>query len=167
MSRLGNFVPGILYGFVGTAIFLRPNTMNADQEGKHIFFPMAMMLALSVGAWLLVDQFRGANPSDFDVVMEGILVGVFIATIESVAINMLPIAYMDGRKLMAWNPLVWVTTSAVALFLLWTVLLNDERSYFNSLQETTSQVAIVAVLFCFGLSIVTWLWFRYRPGGHA
>jgi hypothetical protein len=55
----------------------------------------------------------------------------------------------------------------VALFLLWTVLLNDQREYFDSLQETTSMVAIIAVVSCFGLSIVTWLWFRYRPGGHA
>ena len=167
MSRLGGFIPGILYGFVGTAVFLRPSTLNQEQTGKMIFFPMAMMLTLSVGAWLLVDQFRGPDASDFDVFIEGILIGVFIATIESVAINMLPIAYMDGRKLIDWNPLVWFATAGVALFLLWTVLLNDEREYFDSLQETTSQVAIIAVVFTFGLSIVTWLWFRYRPGGHA
>ena len=147
MSRLGGFIPGILYGFVGTAVFLRPSSLNKDQTGKMIFFPMAMMLGLSVGAWLLVDQFRGPDASDFDVFIEGILIGVFIATIESVAINMLPIAYMDGRKLIDWNPLVWFATAGVALFLLWTVFLNDQREYFDSLQETTSLVAIIAVVF--------------------
>ena len=167
MSRLGGFIPGILYGFVGTAVFLRPSTLNQDQTGKMIFFPMALMLGLSVGAWLLVDQFRGPDASDFDIFIEGILIGIFIATIEGVAINMLPIAYMDGRKLIDWNPLVWFATAGVALFLLWTVLLNDQREYFDSLQETTSLVAIIAVVFTFGLSVVTWLWFRYRPGGHA
>jgi len=167
MSRLGGFIPGILYGFVGTAVFLRPSTLNQDQTGKMIFFPMALMLGLSVGAWLLVDQFRGPDASDFDIFIEGILIGVLIATIEGVAINMLPIAYMDGRKLIDWNPLVWFATAGVALFLLWTVLLNDQREYFDSLQETTSLVAIIAVVFTFGLSVVTWLWFRYRPGGHA
>jgi hypothetical protein len=167
LSRLGEVVPGILYGFVGTAVFLRPSTLNKDQDGQVVFLPMAFMLVLSVICWLLVDSFRGPGASDFDAFIEGILVGIFLGTIEGVAINMIPIAYMDGRKLIDWNPLVWIATAGVAVFLVWEVLLNDQRAYFNSLQETTTSVALIAVGSCFGLSVVTWLWFRYRPGGHA
>src|SRR5690606_35586074 len=97
-SRLGGVVPGVLYGFVGTAVFLRPHRLTEDQEGKMIFFPLVALLILSVVAWLLVDNFRVENPSNWHVFFEGILVGIFIGGLEGIAINMIPIAYLDGSK---------------------------------------------------------------------
>jgi uncharacterized repeat protein (TIGR01451 family) len=165
-SRLGGVVPGVMYGFVGTAVFLSPSSMNQDQDGKNVFVPKVLLLALCVVAWLLVDQFRGPNPSSFDVFMEGVLVGVFVGGLEGTFINIVPIAYLDGHKIMKWNPLAWVSLAVVATFLFWLVLLNDQRTYYNSIQETSVAAALIAGGSCLVLSCLTWAWFRYRPGGH-
>jgi hypothetical protein len=166
-SRLGEFSPGVLYGFVGTAVFLRPTRMNDDEIGKMIFFPLLFLMGLSVTCWLLVDNVRSAEATDFNVFLEGTMVGIFIGGIEGIFLNMVPIAYMDGSKLMRWNPLVWLGTAAVATFLFWMVLLNDQRAYFDALEETTPAIALIAGGLCLGITAGTWAFFRYRPGGHA
>ncbi len=165
-SRLGGVAPGVLYGFVGTAVFLTPPTMTDDQVGKNIYFPQLFLLALCVVSWLFVDEFRSANPSHFDIFMEGVLIGIFIGGLEGIFINMIPIAYLDGQKIMKWNRLAWFTLAGVVTYLFWLILLNDERAYFGSIQQTTPAVALIVCGLCFGLTSLAWLWFRYRPGGH-
>jgi hypothetical protein len=164
LSRLGGVVPGVLYGFVGTAVFLRPSHMTADQTGRMVFFPLLFLLGLSVVAWLLVDEFRVDNPSNFEVFMEGVMVGVFIAGLEGIFINMVPIEYMDGKKIMRWNFFVWLGLALVTAFLFWLILLNDQREYFDALQETTPAVALALCGACLGISLLTWGWFRFGPG---
>jgi hypothetical protein len=166
-SRLGGIAPGVLYGFVGTAIFLTPSRMNEDQIGKNIFFPQIVLLAMSIGAWLLVDEFRSADPSNLDIFIEGVLVGVFVGGLEGIFINMIPIAYLDGHKIIAWNRLAWLALAATAIYFFWLVLLNDQREYFDAIQSTTPALAFIVVGVCLLLTSVTWLWFRFRPGGHA
>ncbi len=165
-SRLGGIAPGVLYGFVGTAVFLTPPQMTDDQNGKNVYFPQIFLLTLCVISWLLVDQFRGTNPSHFDVFMEGVLVGIFVGGLEGIFINMIPIAYLDGHKIMKWSRLAWFAMAAVATYLFWLVLLNDQRAYFDAIQQTTPAIALIVCGLCFGLTCLTWLWFRYRPGAH-
>jgi hypothetical protein len=166
-SRLGGFAPGVLYGFVGTAVFLSPSRMNAQDTGKMIFFPMFLLLTMSLGAWVLVDAFRNDNPTNWDIFFEGVLVGVFVGGLEGIALNMLPIAYMDGSKIIRWNFFVWLGMTGLAVFFLWHVLLNDQRAYFDALQETTPAVALILGGICLGVSVLTWGFFRFRPGAQT
>ena len=121
----------------------------------------------SVGAWLLVDEFRGANQSNLDIFIEGVLIGVFVGGLEGIFVNMIPIAYLDGHKIKRWNPIAWLALAVTATYLFWLVLLNDQREYFGAIQETTPAIAFIVVGICLALTTMTWLWFRYRPGGHA
>jgi hypothetical protein len=165
-SRLGGIAPGVLYGFVGTAIFLTPSRMTHAQHGKNIFFPLLMLLVISIGAWLLVDEFRNDDPSNFDIFAEGVLIGVFVGGLEGIFVNMIPISYLDGHKIMRWSRLAWLGLAGVATYVFWLVLLNDQREYFGAIQETTPAIALIVCGLCFALTSATWLWFRYRPGGH-
>jgi hypothetical protein len=166
LSRIGGVLPGVLYGFVGTAVFLSPSRMNDDQTGKNIFFPQLFLLAICVGSWLVVDEVRNSNPSHFEVFVEGVLIGILVGGIEGIFVNMIPIAYLDGHKIMRWNPLAWLALTLTATYLFWAVLLNDQRQYFSAIQETTPAIALIACGSCFLITCIAWLWFRYRPGGH-
>jgi hypothetical protein len=54
--------------------------------------------------------------------------------------------------------------AAVTTYLFWFILLNDEREYFDSVQETTPMLALIAGGICLIASLITWGWFRYGPG---
>jgi CSLREA domain-containing protein/uncharacterized repeat protein (TIGR01451 family) len=164
ISRFGGIVPGVLYGFVGTAVFLRPPHLTEQQEGKLVFFPLLFLLGLSVGAWLLLDTVRTEDPSNWHIFAEGVLVGVFVAGLEGIFINMVPIEYLDGKKIMRWNFLAWLGFALATAYLFWLILLNDGREYFDALQQTTPAIALILCGACLVISVLTWGWFRYGPG---
>ena len=167
-TRVTGFAPGVLYGFVGTAVFLRPpqNIQEAD-EGRIVFFPMLMLFTMSIVCWLFIDTVRGWRQTDLVTLLNGIMVGVFVGGLEGIFINMLPMAYMDGKKLMNWNFWLWLAMAGITTFFFWLILLNDQRSYYSSLTQTSVQVALLLGLSCLSISMGTWAFFRYRKGGHA
>jgi hypothetical protein len=129
-----------------------------------VFFPLLFLLGVSLTAWLLVDAVRVDNPSNWDIFLEGVLIGVFVAGLEGIAIGMIPIEYMDGKKIMRWNFFVWLGFAAVTMYLFWLILLNDEKEYFDAVQETTPMMALIAGGICLAASLITWSWFRFGPG---
>ena len=165
-TRLTGFVPGVLYGFVGTAVFLRPpHDLRPEDEGRIVFVPMLLLFILSIVCWLFIDTVRGWHQTDLVVLLEGIMVGVFVGGLQGVLINMLPMAFMDGKKLMQWNFWVWLVMAGLATFFFWLILLNDQRAYYSSLTQTTVQVALLLGLSCLAISMGTWAFFRYRKVG--
>lgn len=165
-TRLTGFAPGVLYGFVGTAMFLQPPHIEDEDEGKIVFFPLLGLFILSIVSWLFIDTVRGWNQTDLVTLLQGIMVGIFVGGLEGVFINMLPMEYMDGKKLMSWSPLLWFAMTGITTFFFWMILLNDQRAYYSSLTQTTTQMALILGLFCLMVSMGTWAFFRYRPRGH-
>ena len=169
ISRLLSFEPGVIYGFVALAVYLRPPNLTPAQEGRSVWIPAALLLCLSVVCWLalipLRDAIDGGNDSFLIAFLEGVAVAVFIGGLEGVFFNMLPISFMDGDKVFKWNKLIWALTMGAAALLFWHVLLNDQREYFGALSETTTMVAIIVGGVCLGLTVVTWLFFKLRPKG--
>jgi hypothetical protein len=162
LARLGDFHPGVVYGFVGTAVLLGPSTMNEDDEAQTVLIPTLILLALSVVTWLLVTPLREAADSSMAAFAEGVAVAIFVGGLEGLFFNMIPISFMDGEKIWRWNRLVWLILAGAVTFLFWQVLLNDERAYFDALQETTPAIALLIGGLCLGLSLGTWGFFKLR-----
>jgi hypothetical protein len=165
VSRLGDFQPGVIYGFVGTAVFLRPPTLTTAQQAKMVFLPSLALLALSVGLWLGVTPLREDTGSTFAAFLEGICVAIFVAGIEGLFFNMIPVSFMDGEKLLRWNKAVWLAMAGGVTFVFWYVLLNDQRSYFDALKETTPVLALAMGGLCLGLTVTAWGVFKLRAMG--
>jgi hypothetical protein len=162
VSRLGDFQPGVIYGFVGTAVFLRPSTMSEGQQAKMVLLPSVALLALSVTLWLAVTPLRDDGSSTLAAFVEGVCIAIFVSGIEGLFFNMIPVSFMDGEKLLRWNKAVWLAMAGCVTFVFWHVLLNDQRSYFDALKETTPVLALALGGFCLGLTLLTWLVFRLR-----
>jgi hypothetical protein len=166
VSRLSSIEPGVIYGFVGLAVFLRPSTMSDDEEARTVFLPAFVLLVMSVVAWLAITPLRDAlnegNDSFLIAFFEGVAVATFIGGLEGLFFNLLPLSFMDGEKIWRWNKVIWVMTMGIVTLLAWHVLLNDQREYFDSLQETTPMAALIVGGVCVALTITTWAYFRLR-----
>jgi hypothetical protein len=146
--------------------------MNLEQEARTVFFPALALLALSVACWLAVmpirDEIAGGNDSFLMAFLEGVTVAIFIGGLEAVCFNTIPVTFFDGLKLWQWNKLAWAGLMGVSAFLFWQVLLNDQRSYYDAINDTSTQIALIVAGVCLGLTVTTWLFFRFlvaRRGG--
>lgn len=164
-TRIDGFQPGIIYGFIASAVLMTQVEPNKEQTGKIIFFPVMALLGLCLVAWLLVSPFRDlANDSNswLAALPEGIAVGVFVAGLEGTFFQMIPIRYMDGHKIYSWNKLAWAVAAGTTAFLLWEVLLNQEESNVSAVSSGTPLVAIIAMAICAVLSFGFYAFFRFR-----
>lgn len=168
LSRLENFQPGIIYGFIATYAVLGAVDLDHRQNGQVVLVPGLALLAVCVSAWLLVSPFRDLaqdNNSWLAAVPEGVAVAVFVGGLEGLFFNMVPLQFMDGYKVWRWNKLAWVAIAGASAFLFWHVLLNTESESFSALQETMPATAAVIVGICLVLTAALWLYFRLRAGG--
>jgi len=165
LTRLDGFQPGIIYGFIASAVIVGSTDPNEEQQGKTIFYAALALLALCLASWLLVSPFRDLatdNDSWWAALPEAIAVGVFVGALEGTVFQMIPIRYLDGHKLWVWNKLSWALIAGSTAFLFWAVLLHDQSSSMSSVTHGTPAAAIVAMLVCLVLSVAFYAYFRLR-----
>jgi hypothetical protein len=166
VSRVENFQPGIIYGFIASFAVFGAVTLDRRQMGQLVFIPGIILLGVCILAWFLVDPFRELAQDHKDswlaAVPEGIAAAIFVGGLEGIFFNMIPLEFMDGKKLWDWNKAAWVGMAGVTAFLFWHVLLNTEDSYFSALQETTPLTAILLIGICMALTLAVWTFFKLR-----
>jgi hypothetical protein len=163
-SRLIDFKPGIVYGFVASTAFLVPAAMDRRQNGKVALYPALALLGVSVSAWLLLGIVRGLDdggawPVPF---AEALLAVVFVGGLEGVFYNMLPLTFMDWKAVADWSRVAWVLIFGTATFLFWQLLINPDAGYLDALRETKVVVAVSLVVFYVVVTLGTWSFFRWR-----
>jgi hypothetical protein len=170
LTLADEFQPGIIYGFIASAVVIGAVEPDRAQQGKIIFFPALALLALAVAAWLLVGPFRDLgedSDSWLAVLPEAIAVGVFVAALETLFIQMIPISFMDGNKVWKWNKWAWLAIAGTTAFLFWHILVNQESDSMSVLSEGMPAIIIALMLTCFVLTAATWLFFRINDARKA
>ncbi len=170
LSRLEDYQPGIIYGFIASYAVLAPVALDRRQLGQTILFPGLALLSVCVIAWLLVSPFRelaSDSNSWLAAVPEGAAAAIFVAGLEGLFFNMIPLRFMDGYKLWGWNKVAWLTMAGATGFLFWHVLLNQEKAYYSALQETTPATAVILLGICLAVTLGVWGFFRIRAGRAA
>jgi hypothetical protein len=165
LSRAFHFQPGYMYGALAGLAFA--GALSRADQGKFTAANWVWALILSVGAWLLrmpVSE-AAARPdaSVWWIGVEACLVLVFLWGIEGLVVAMLPMRFLDGRKVVDWNRVVWSILIFLGVFAAVHVLLTPSSGYVG---HTTGEVTVgVVVLFLiFGaISVGAWAYFRYRP----
>ncbi|MDQ3895712.1 MAG: hypothetical protein M3326_00440 [Actinomycetota bacterium] len=164
-SRLLAFQPGYFYGAMAGLAFA--SVLSKDVEGKVTAANWIWALVLSVGAWFASIPVSAAaekpDASAWWIGVEACLVLIFLWGLESVAVAMLPMRFLDGRKVIDWNRVVWAVLMFLGVFAAVHILLSPNSGYVG---HTNGEVAIgVLVLFAaFGaISVGLWAYFRYRP----
>ena len=164
-SRVFHFQPGYFYGALAGLAFR--SALSEEVQGKMTAANWLLSLMVSVSAWFLrvPVSANAARPgaSIWWIGLEACLAMIFLWGVEGLAVAMLPLRFLDGRKVFRWNRVAWSVLFFLGLFATFQVLLAPGSGYVGS---TTGTVAIgVMVLYAaFGAgSVAFWAYFRYRP----
>ena len=165
MSRLLEFQPGYVYGAMAGLAFR--SALAKSTQGRLTAANWFFSLLLAIGAWFArVPVSEAAAQPDASVWWMGVevcLALVFLWGIESLAVAMLPMRFLDGRKVIDWNRPMWAVLMFVGAFVTVHVLLSAGSGYVG---QTGGQVrfAVLLLFLCFGaFSVSVWAYFRYRP----
>lgn len=167
LSRLMDFQPGLMYGFIASNVIAVTAVLDLRREAYLILIPTLALLAVSLMAWLLLPFFgpaAGGTGTWWQVLIQAGLVTVFVAGIEGAFYAMIPITFMDGATVFEWSKGVWAGVFGTATFLFWHLLLNQNEAYLAALSQTRVKVALGLVLLYGGLTLATWLFFKLRAG---
>ncbi|MGI8983558.1 MAG: FGLLP motif-containing membrane protein [Acidimicrobiales bacterium] len=163
--RIFDFQPGFFYGALAALAFR--SALSEEVQGKMTAANWLFSLVISLGAFFLrVPVSAAAAASGSSIWWIGVeicLSLIFLWGIEGLAVGMMPMRFLDGRKVFRWNRPAWAALFFVGVFATVHVLLRPGSGYVGS---TSGEVGVgVMVLFVlFGLgSVAFWAYFRFRP----
>ena len=164
LSRLTGFQPGYLYGLLIGLAFARE--LTATDEGRATALSAAAMLVVALLAWLGL----GALPEGDGfglVVARTSLAALMVAGLEGVVFGLLPMRFLPGEPLYAWNRIPWGTLLAIGAFAFFHILINPASGYLSDTSRTPL-FTVIALLAGFSLvSVAFWAWFRFRNAPQA
>lgn len=165
LCRALGFQPGIVFGFVASSVILVPVHLNRKDSGAVLIGPFLALLAVSLIAWSLVPPLRNLSEGHSGIwaaMPEAVAVATFVVGLEGLFCQMLPLRFMDGKRLWDWNHWVWLGFSLVLGFLFFHILFYREQAYFDALRQTKVLGAGAVfggyLLITFG----TWGFFQFR-----
>jgi hypothetical protein len=89
-----------------------------------------------------------------------------VAGLEAAAFGLMPMRFMPGHMVYKWNRLGWALLFGLSVFAFVHLLIGPTSGYVSELAPEAF-LAALGVFAAFGaLSIVTWLYFRFRGESH-
>jgi hypothetical protein len=159
LSRLTDFQPGYLYGLLIGVVFARE--LSAADEGRATALGAAVMLAVAFASWLALGFLPDGDGFGL-VVGRTSLAGLMVAGLEGVVFGLLPMRFLPGEPLYAWNRMLWGVLLAIGAFAFFHILINPASGYLSDTSRTPL-LTVVSLLVGFSLlSVAFWAWFRFR-----
>jgi hypothetical protein len=165
ISRSISFSPGLVYGFIASAVIVAPVALAKRQDATLVLIPAFGLLVVSVLAYLLLGPVRilAAGGAPVPALLETILAMIMIGGLEGLFVTMIPLRFLDGATVMGWSRIAWALTFGTVTFLWWQLLFNQNAAYAAAFEQTNVQV----VLLTLGVFMLTtgglWSYFRFRP----
>ena len=169
ISRMVTFQPGLVYGFVASAVIVAPVAMDRRDRATLVLVPVVGMIVVCLAAWLLLGPVRvaAAGGAFLPGLAETILAMIFIGGLETLFVTMIPLRFLDGSTVMGWSKVAWVLTFGTVTFLWWQLLLNQDASYLKAMEQTNVQVVLGTVVVFMLTTGGLWSYFRFRPARAA
>jgi hypothetical protein len=162
ISRVVGYEPGYLYGVVMVWAFV--HELNERVEARTVERGTWWMLALSVGAWLMLNAARaGTNEGSIPgLLLTTVLSAVTVAGVEAVVFALLPLGSMAGATLFRASRLRWGVLYAAGLLAFILVILNPANGFARA-PEQVSFVTAFGLFVAFALfSAAFWAFFQVR-----
>jgi len=165
ISRSISFSPGLVYGFIASAVIVAPVALAKRQDATLVLIPAFGLLVVSVLAYLLLGPVRvlAAGGAPVPALLETILAMIMIGGLEGLFVTMIPLRFLDGATVMGWSRIAWALTFGTVTFLWWQLLFNQNAAYAAAFEQTNVQVVLATL----GVFMLTtgglWSYFRFRP----
>lgn len=162
ITRVTNVHPGIVLGVIAGAAV---GSHDAKLQGRLVTAAMLGILAVSMGSLLLVGPFQSLSADHPDmwwaVIPETVAVTLFVGGIEGLLFSLLPLKFMEGRRVWDWSRPVWLVLALGVSFLFFHVVLNRTDAYTSVVEETGVQALLVICVGAVTLASAFWLACRY------
>jgi hypothetical protein len=159
ISRVAGLHPGYIFGIVAGIAVARH--ISDEDDGASLAVGYALLLGLAAAAWLLWIPVRDSitgTPSTDVVFLDTLLSTFWVISLQTVLFSLIPMRFLYGRKVFAWNRWVWLALEAVAAFGFFMLLQNPSNTGAGQHNVSTALVAFLTFL---GLSLLFWAWFRF------
>lgn len=165
ICRIFEFQPGFFYGALAGLAFR--SALSEDVQGKMTAANWVFSLAISVGAFFLRVPVSSAaaepGSSIWWIAVEICLSLIFLWGIEGLAVGMLPMRFLDGRKVFRWSKTAWAALFFLGVFATVHVLLRPGSGYVGSTSGSV-RFGVMLLFALFGVgSLAFWAYFRFRP----
>ncbi len=164
LSRVADFQPGYLYGMIIGFGFTRE--LARREQGRLDAFATITGLVVAVGAWLLLPMVRGSSgpgeQSFVNAMLETGCATVVVAGLEGAVFGMMPLRFLPGERVRAWNRRVWMGVLGVATFAFAHILINPSSGYLADSSRTSMLTMLLLLVIFAGGSVLFWAWFRLR-----
>ena len=147
VSRLAHFEPGYLYGVVAAVAVRRK--LPVAEDGQLVAVSSFAALGLGIGAWFAIVPISHRATVPF-VLLHNLLASLFTVGLVTCVLGLVPLSFLPGAKLRAWNPKVWLATFAMCLLGLFQVLLRPHAGH----QSKTPTVTSIVLFAVFGAASV-------------
>lgn len=161
ISRLVGFQPGYLYGLLMGLTFARE--LSTTDEGRAAAMGAALMLVVSLVAWLGLGALTASSEPDFGLtVLRTVLAALMVAGLEGAVFGLLPMRFLPGLAVYEWHRGLWALLLGLGAFAFFHILVNPASGYLSD-GSRTPLLTSLGLLFGFGLvSIAFWANFRLR-----
>ncbi|MCO1657317.1 FGLLP motif-containing membrane protein [Pseudonocardia humida] len=152
VSRLVGFQPGYVYGLFGFfAVSTALARRRTPRVARSVLWGSVALLGLGVVSWLVwwpVDGAVRRPEPDLDLlVLDSAPAATFVLAVQGAVFGLIPVEFMDGKRLRDWRWKVWAGVWGAALLLFVHVLFDEFVQEFD-LGEV---VAVVAPFMLFGI----------------
>jgi hypothetical protein len=162
LTRLTDVHPGIVLGVIAGAAV---GSHDTKFQGRIVTAAMLGTLALSLGALLLVGPLQSLSTDHNEVwwavIPETVAVTLFVGGIEGLLFSLLPLKFMEGRRVWDWSRAVWLLLALSVSFLFFHVVLNRTDAYTSVVEETGVQALFIICVGALALASAFWLACRY------
>jgi hypothetical protein len=163
-SRIGHFHPGYVFG-VFTALAFEDELYD-EEDGRGLAVAGVGLIAVALLALFLrgpLDRLAGGDGASFFVlVADAALATLWIAGIQAVIWGLIPIKFMYGQKVLAWNKLGWLAIYGTGMLLFVHTLLHPGMGLYGNASEA-SLFSVTMLFLGFGaFSLCFWGYFRFR-----
>ncbi len=165
ISRLADFHPGIVVGFIAAAVILEKESFAPSERGRASAYIAATIFAVSVGSWLLaipLHRLYESSPSVWTAIPEATAVSIFVVCLEGLLFSLMPLQFMDGWRIWKWSPLAWFALFVPTAFMFAQILFNAEQSYFDFISSHRSVGGMAIIAFYLAATWGTWAYLRRR-----
>ena len=162
LSRFLHFLPGFLFGVLAGLEF--ETELEDKIEGRMSAVCSLSMTIVALGAWFLTGPVSAASshgsPAVILVVLNSALVTVFMCGLESAVFALLPLKFMEGKYIVSWSKVAWVSIFGAGAFLFVHILMRPSTGYVSGGAPSMTDVLIAAGSL-FLISVSLWTYFHF------
>ena len=164
VARLAHFLPGVVLGTL--AEYEPGKRLSKRTAGLRVLITYGLLFVVGAAAWFawipVEHAAKEPGASSLTLIADAALAIIFVTGLESVVFGLIPLRFLDGHDLFAWQKALWLALWGLGVYWFAVIILHPALTTYNEVSS--------AGAFWFGLlfgslmlvALSTWAFFAIR-----